>query len=159
MLRQAAPDMRIGFFFHNPFRAREIFLRLPWRTQIVRALLAPDLIVFQTEVMAHNFRHVVPRLVDFDVSDPSDEAIVWAGRTTIAKPHPIGIDYERFAAASWTDETEADGEALRDTFNQPKKVLLGVDRLAYTKGIARRLLAYFELLAEGRIDAKETAFI
>jgi trehalose 6-phosphate synthase len=159
MLRQAAPDMRIGFFFHIPFPARELFLRLPWRTQVVRALLGADLIGFQTEVMAHNFRHVVPRLVDFDVSDPSDEAIVWAGRTTIAKPHPIGIDYERFAAASQTDETEADVEALRDTLNQPKKVLLGVDRLDYTKGIARRLRAYSELLAEGRIDAKETVFI
>ncbi|MDH4169913.1 MAG: trehalose-6-phosphate synthase, partial [Acidimicrobiia bacterium] len=56
MLRQRMPDLHIGFFLHIPFPARELFLRLPWRTQIVEGLLGADLVGFQSKVMAHNFR-------------------------------------------------------------------------------------------------------
>ncbi len=159
MLRQVMPDMRIGFFFHIPFPARELFLRLPWRSQIVRALLGADLIGFQTEVMAHNFRHVIPRVVEEGEQEIEGELVHFGGRTTTTVTHPIGIDYARFAAAADTPETAQAVEALRETLNQPRSVILGVDRLDYTKGIERRLQAFRELLDEDRLSANDTVFI
>lgn len=159
MLRQVMPDLRIGFFFHIPFPARELFLRLPWRSQILRALLGADLIGFQTEVMAHNFRHAAPRVLGETEMQIKDDVIDFAGRSTLTKCHPIGIDYERFAAAADTPETAAATEELRETLGHPKHVLLGVDRLDYTKGIGRRLQAYRELLDEGRLNAADTVLI
>ncbi|MGI9608425.1 MAG: alpha,alpha-trehalose-phosphate synthase (UDP-forming) [Acidimicrobiales bacterium] len=159
MLRESHPDMRIGFFMHTPFPARELFMRLPWRSQVVRALLGADLIGFQTEVMAHNFRHVVPRVVDTDDLAIDELAIEFAGRRSIARPHPIGIDFDRFAGAAATDETAAAVSELRETLHEPRTVLLGVDRLDYTKGIERRLRAYAELLSEDRVQADDTVLI
>jgi trehalose 6-phosphate synthase len=157
MLRQALPDLHIGFFLHTPWPARELFLRLPWRQQIVKGLLGSSLIGFQTEVMAHNFRHVVPRLVED--AEVVDETITAAGRTTVCKRDPIGIDVERFDGAARMPAAATAVEALREQLNQPRKVLLGVDRLDYTKGIAQRLRAYGELLDEDRISADDTILI
>ncbi|MGI9622740.1 MAG: alpha,alpha-trehalose-phosphate synthase (UDP-forming) [Acidimicrobiales bacterium] len=158
MLRQTMPDLRIGFFFHIPFPARELYLRLPWRSEIVRALLGADLIGFQTDVMTHNFHHVVPRVVDGDVS-VSDDVITIGDHKAIARTHPIGIDYTRFSQAAETPEVEAAVEDLRTTLHNPKTVLLGVDRLDYTKGIDIRLRAFGELLDEERISADDVMLI
>jgi trehalose 6-phosphate synthase len=159
MLRQILPDLRIGFFFHTPFPAREIFLRLPWRTQVMRALLAADLIGFQTEVMAHNFRHTVPRVVPDAEHHGESENVILGGHTTRTRTRPIGIDYERFANAATSPETTERVEALRTTLGHPRKVLLGVDRLDYTKGIDVRLRAFGELLDEDRISADDVVMI
>jgi trehalose 6-phosphate synthase len=159
MLRQILPDVRIGFFFHTPFPAREIFLRLPWRTQVMRALLAADLIGFQTEVMAHNFRHTAPRAVPDAEHHGESENIVLNGHTARTRTRPIGIDYDRFANASTSSETSERVETLRTTLGHPRKVLLGVDRLDYTKGIDVRLRAFGELLDEDRISADDVVMI
>lgn len=157
MLRRALPDLNIGFFLHTPWPARELFLRLPWRSQIVSGLLGSTLIGFQTEVMAHNFRHVVPRLIDG--ADVDGETVTANGRSTLCQRRPIGIDVERFATAAADPATETAVEALREQLNHPRTVLLGVDRLDYTKGIAQRLRAYGELLDEDRISAEDTLLI
>ena len=159
MLRQVMPQLHIGFFFHIPFPARELYLRLPWRTEVVRALLGADLIGFQTDVMAHNFRHVVPRLIDDHDLEIDGETIHFGGRQVTAKTHPIGIDYQRFADAAADPSVEGAVEELRETLNHPLTVILGVDRLDYTKGIDRRLRAYGELLDEDRISADDTVLI
>ena len=159
MVRKLMPEVHIGFFNHIPWPARELFLRLPWRSQIVRGLLGADLVGFHTEVMAHNFRHVAPRVLEPEVVEVEDEVIIHNNGTTVAKPHPIGIDYERVAEASSTRATDQAVAELRDTLNHPRTVLLGVDRLDYTKGIDRRLRAYAELLDEDRISADNTVLI
>ena len=159
MLRQVMPDLRIGFFFHIPFPARELYLRLPWRTQILRALLGADLIGFQTDVMAHNFRHVIPRLVPEAELDFDEDDIQFGGRTVTATTHPIGIDYTRFSEAAASPKIDAAVAELKGTLNHPRRVILGVDRLDYTKGIDRRLRAYAELLDEDRISAEDTVLI
>ncbi|MGI9602144.1 MAG: alpha,alpha-trehalose-phosphate synthase (UDP-forming) [Acidimicrobiales bacterium] len=156
MLREVLPDLRIGFFLHIPFPARELFLRLPWRTQIVEGLLGADLIGFQTKVMAHNFRYVAPRVSYALVQGSS---IVHGDHTTVAKTFPIGIEHRRFIEAAQRPDILADIERLRDSIGHPETVLLGVDRLDYTKGIERRLVAYRELLAEGRLDPASTVMI
>lgn len=158
MLRQVMPDLRIGFFLHTPWPARELFLRLPWRSQIVRALLGADFIGFQTEVMAHNFRHVVPRVAE-GARIEGDDLVHFGGRTTIARTHPIGIEYSRFADAAEQPQVDTLVAELRETLHQPRTVLLGVDRLDYTKGIDRRLRAFGELLEEERLSADDVVLI
>ena len=157
MLLRARPDLRIGFFLHIPWPARELYLRLPWREQIVRGLLGSSLIGLQTEVMARNFRHIVPRLIEG--AEVEGDTVTVGERSTTCKRHPIGIDYDRFANAATTPETAAAVEALRDQLGHKRTVLLGVDRLDYTKGIAQRLRAYGELLDEERISADNTVLI
>ncbi len=161
MLREASPDLRIGFFFHTPFPARELFLRLPWRSRVVRALLGADLLGFQSEVGAHNFRHVVPRVIDSDdlEVEVGDEDISFVGRTVRTRNLPIGIDFDRFEAGASTPDAADHQAELRAQLNQPRRVLLGVDRLDYTKGIERRLRAYNELLSEDRVSADDTVLI
>ncbi len=159
MLRDERPDLRIGFFLHIPFPAREIFLRLPWRTPIVRSLLGADLLGFQTEVMAHNFRHIVPRVVASDDLTVDGEIIHFEGRSIATRTCPIGIDHTRFGDAALLEETEDEVRRLRNMLHEPKTVLLGVDRLDYTKGIERRLQAFGELLDEDRISAEHAVLI
>lgn len=158
MLRDSMPDLRIGFFLHTPFPARELFLRLPWRTQIAQGLLGADLLGFQTEVTAHNFRHVLPRVVPDEVI-VDDEHITYRDRSPVAMTHPIGIDYHRFADAAASPEADRAVAQLRSDLGEPRTVLLGVDRLDYTKGIERRLRAYGELLDEDSISAEDVVLI
>jgi trehalose 6-phosphate synthase len=158
MLREAMPNLRIGFFLHIPFPARELFLRLPWRTQIAGGLLGADLIGFQTEVTAHNFHHVLPRVLPGEVEVEHD-LISFGDRSPVARTAPIGIDYHRFADAAVTPAADVAVALLRTALGEPRTVLLGVDRLDYTKGIERRLQAYGEMLDEDRVSAEEVVFI
>jgi len=156
MLRELRPDLRIGFFLHIPFPARELFLRIPWRRQIVEGMLGADVIGFQTSVTAHNFRYVAPRVSRATVSG---KVLTHDGRTILVDTFPIGIDAERNAEVAKSPETARRVEEYRALLGNPKNVLLGVDRLDYTKGIALRLQAIRELLDEGRLDPEETAVV
>ncbi|MEM6703653.1 MAG: trehalose-6-phosphate synthase [Acidobacteriota bacterium] len=159
LLRELRPDLRIGFFLHIPFPAREIFLRLPWRTELVDALLGADLLGFQTEVMAHNFRHLVPRVTARDSVELRGETVLLGERSVETRTCPIGIDHTRFGDAALLEETTTEVEKLRQQLDQPRTVLLGVDRLDYTKGIERRLQAFGELLDEDRLSSDDVVLI
>ncbi len=156
LLRELRPDLRIGFFLHIPFPARELFLRLPWRTEIAEGLLGADLVGFQTKVAVHNFRYVLPRVTEASVQGST---ITHADRRISAIHFPIGIDAERFVSASSRPIVAEKAAKVRSDLGDPLKVILGVDRLDYTKGIDRRLMAYNELLDEGRIDPDDTVMI
>lgn len=156
MLREVRPDLRIAFFLHIPFPARELFLRLPWRRQIAEGLLGADLIGFQTTVTAHNFRYVVPRVTDATVTG---RVVQHRGRLIQVGTYPIGIDVERYSTAAASPATEERVSKLRELLGNPEKVLLGIDRLDYTKGIEVRLRAFRELLEDGRIDGSRTVLV
>jgi trehalose 6-phosphate synthase len=159
MIRQRRDDLNIGFFNHIPFPARELFLRLPWRTQIIEGLLGADLIGFQTDVMTHNFLRAAARVLADDRISVDDDggSIEIVNRTVAVQTRPIGIDYDHVVEVTGTVDTAV--ADLRETLNHPRSVIVGVDRLDYTKGIARRLRAFAELLDEDRLDAEHTVFI
>ncbi|MSZ90046.1 MAG: trehalose-6-phosphate synthase [Actinobacteria bacterium] len=156
MLRELRPDLRIGFFLHIPFPARELFLRIPWRRQIVEGMLGADVIGFQTSVTAHNFRYVAPRV---SRATSSGKVLNHEGRSILVGTFPIGIDADRNAEMAKSTETASRVEEYRELLGNPRKVLLGVDRLDYTKGIALRLQAVRELFDEGRLDPADTAVV
>ncbi len=148
MLHLARPDLRIGYFLHIPFPPVEIFGRLPWRHEIVRGLLGADVVGFHTRQSMMNFARAARA---YGHAYGPAEALTFAQHTTRAEVLPISIDFDDFETVAASDViTRAVGE-LREELGDPRHILLGVDRLDYTKGIDLRLRA-FESLLENRPD-------
>ncbi|MFC6173826.1 alpha,alpha-trehalose-phosphate synthase (UDP-forming) [Subtercola frigoramans] len=178
MLRQLRPDLVIGFFNHIPFPAYGIFSQLPWRTQIIEGLLGADVIGFQRVADAGNFSRAVRRLlghtskgtnIDVPIDDeaevqgnPARAKVSRRGirvRTVVARAFPISIDAASFEDLARSPEIQARAREIRHDLGDPDVVLLGVDRLDYTKGIGHRLKAYGELLEDGNLSAEDTSLI
>jgi trehalose 6-phosphate synthase len=156
LLRDLRPDVRIGFFLHIPFPPVELFSRLPWREQVLEGLLGADLIGFQRQVHVENFVASANRLLDI----PGEPPLVKVGpREVRAAAFPISIDVEEFDELARMPETVEQAWKLRNRMGSPKTVLLGVDRLDYTKGIVERLRAFERLLEEGRLKARDTVMV
>jgi trehalose 6-phosphate synthase len=149
-LRQRG-QRRIGFFLHIPFPSLESFLKLPWRAEILLGLLDYDLVGFQTERDRLSFLDCVARLVrgahvDFDGANRNGIAEVHLeGRVTRVGTFPIGIDVKRLQERAASEDVEAAIRRLRLDIGN-RALILGVDRLDYTKGIPERLLAFQYLL-------------
>ncbi|WP_234974445.1 alpha,alpha-trehalose-phosphate synthase (UDP-forming) [Williamsia sterculiae] len=165
MLRMLRPDLRIGFFLHIPFPPVELFMQLPWRTEIVEGLLGADLIGFHLPGGAQNFLYLARRLAGQATSKGSvgvraKFGVVQVGfRTVRVGAFPISIDSGDMDGKSKSRTVRGRAEELRAELGNPRKILLGVDRLDYTKGIDVRLRALSELLAENRVDPDEVAMI
>jgi trehalose 6-phosphate synthase len=156
MLRARRPDLRIGFFLHIPFPPTELFMQLPQRDEIIRGLLGADLVGFQTPLGAQNFLHLAQHLLGL----PRHGATVELdGRTVQAGAFPVSIDIGELEELVATDEVRHRAREIRTELGDPRTLILGVDRLDYTKGIEHRLKAYRELLADGRLQTPETVLI
>lgn len=170
MLREARPDLVIGFFNHIPFPAYGLYSQLPWRAQILEGLLGADLIGFQRKADAGNFLRAVRRLFHLPTRDgrillsPAG-AGRWpnsgtdAPRTVTAGHFPISIDTASYAALAARPDVRERARTIRHDLGDPTTILLGVDRLDYTKGIGHRLHAYAELLEEGKLDVDDTVLV
>lgn len=161
MLRELRPDLTIGFFNHIPFPPYGIFSQLPWRSQIVEGLLGADVIGFQRVADAGNFSRAVRRLKGFVAKNPIIE-VPREGhppRKVIAKAFPISIDSSSYEELARQPHIQARAREIREGLGNPKTIMLGVDRLDYTKGIGHRLKAYGELLAEGRLNVEDVTLV
>lgn len=137
LIRQAAPAARVAFFLHIPFPPYDVFRLLPWDRELLRGILACDLIGFHVLSYAQNFLDCVARLLAARV-DREAFLIEHGDRTIKVGAFPIGIDFDLF-------ESLADAAPPSNT--QPnQRIVLGVDRLDYTKGIPERILAFERLL-------------
>ncbi|MEP6980351.1 MAG: bifunctional alpha,alpha-trehalose-phosphate synthase (UDP-forming)/trehalose-phosphatase [Nakamurella sp.] len=144
MLRRLRNDVRIGFFLHIPFPPAELFNRLPWRSQIMRGLLGADLVGFQLPGGARNFARLARNLLD---ATGKGRRLFYEGRTVRVDAFPISIDSSALAELASTPAVLERAKQLRVELGNPKRIILGVDRLDYTKGINVRLQAFSELLA------------
>ncbi len=156
LLRARRPDLRIGFFLHIPFPPSELFLHLPWRRQVLEGLLGADVIGFQTRTAATNFRRLACALTD---ARRAGTALQLAGRRVAVGAFPISIDVAGYEASARSPEVRRRVEALHASVGRGRRVLLGVDRMDYTKGIPQRLQAFGELLTRGRRYARESVLI
>ncbi|MGH3724549.1 MAG: alpha,alpha-trehalose-phosphate synthase (UDP-forming) [Mycobacterium sp.] len=165
MLRMLRPDLTIGFFLHIPFPPVELFMQMPWRTEIVDGLLGADLIGFHLAGGAQNFMYLARRLVGASTSRASIGVRSRFGeirvgfRTVKVGAFPISIDSTQLDNVSRSKQIRQRAKEIRAELGGPRKILLGVDRLDYTKGIDIRLHAYEELLAEGRASRSDTVFV
>jgi len=162
MLRAARPDLRIGFFDHIPFPPLEIFSQLPWRRQVLEGLLGADLIGFQRGGDASNFLRTARRLTDHSTSGQLIEIDDEEGRLVRhvrASAFPISIDSAKFDALARTPAVQERAAQIRAELGDPDVILLGVDRLDYTKGILHRTKAFGELLADGVLKDATVTFV
>jgi trehalose 6-phosphate synthase len=157
-LRELRPDLRIGFFLHIPFPPTELFMQLPWRRRIVEGLLGADLVGFHTPGGARNFRWLATRLAGASPGHGRTEVMV-GDRTVKLGAFPISIDSGNLDRMSRSPEVLERAKQIRSDLGDPERVVLGVDRLDYTKGIDVRLRAFEELLVEGRINPDDTVMI
>ena len=156
MLRALRPDLRIGFFLHIPFPPTELFTQLPWRKQLVEGLLGADLVGFQTPGASGNFLRLTRGLLGLK---PARGSVQVDGRVVRAHSFPISIDVANFAGIAAQPAVQRRAAQIRVDLGNPDHVLLGIDRLDYTKGINTRLETFEELLIEGTVDAGRTVMI
>jgi trehalose 6-phosphate synthase len=146
LIRNRRPDQPVGFFLHVPWPSPNIYARLPWREQVLWGLLGADVISFHTDDYRYNFlRSVARQLGDSGLEVLGSSVTLPDGRVVTTATAPISIDAAEFAALAVDPEAKHGIEALAEQFSG-RTVLLGVDRLDYTKGIIERLLAVEMLL-------------
>lgn len=143
LLRAQIPDARILYFHHIPFPSFEIFRTLPWQRALLQGLLGADLIGLHTDSYVQHLRTACHRALG---TDGGHHDVAWHGRRVVLGAYPMGVDAARFAARADAPAVRADAERIRSDA-RGRTILLGVDRLDYTKGIPRRLLAFERLLA------------
>lgn len=157
MLRKRRPGYPIAFFLHIPWPPPELFTRLPWRAELLRGLLGADLVSFHTERYRKNFVRTCGRLLA-DCEVRGRGIVLPDGREVTTAAAPISIDAKAFAGLARSAEVGNELRRLKRQF-AGRRVLAGVDRLDYTKGILQRLEAV-ELLLERRPDLRTTmAFV
>jgi trehalose 6-phosphate synthase len=156
LLRELRPDLRIGFFLHIPFPPTELFKQIPRRVDLLRGLLGADLVGFQNQGGAGNFVRLADRLLGLRTRHMEIEV---DGRIVRAGAFPISIDVADVERLAMTEEVRARAEQIRADLGDPERILLGVDRLDYTKGIEQRLKAYRELLGSGRLKVPDVVLV
>jgi trehalose 6-phosphate synthase len=156
MLRELRPDLRIGFFLHIPFPPIELFMQMPFRAEILRGLLGADLVGFQQRLAAQNFVRLARHLLGLRYEGQSIQV---DGRRVKAGAFPISIDTADMERMAADPEVQARAAEIRAELGDPQTVILGVDRLDYTKGIELRLKAFRELLADGRLEVGDTVMV
>jgi trehalose 6-phosphate synthase len=153
LLRERLADQPIGFFLHVPWPSPDIYARLPWREQVLRGLLGADVIGFHTDEYRGNFLRSCSRaLAGSGIEVRGSSVALPDGRVVAAVTAPISIDAAEFADTVTDPEVKDAVSGLAEQFDG-RTLLLGVDRLDYTKGIVERLLAV-EMLLERREDLR-----
>ncbi|MGH3321171.1 MAG: alpha,alpha-trehalose-phosphate synthase (UDP-forming) [Streptosporangiaceae bacterium] len=156
MLRRLRPDLRIGFFLHIPFPPIELFQQLPWRRQILEGLLGADLVGFQRAGAAVNFMRLCRSLLGHSYRR---RRVFVGDRAVRAEAFPISVDAGEVDKLAREPSVQARAGEIRDELGRPGQILLGVDRLDYTKGIEHRLTALAELFAEGELEPGEAVLV
>jgi alpha,alpha-trehalose-phosphate synthase [UDP-forming] len=153
-MRKAGVRAPMGFFLHTPFPAPDVFEKLPWKKPILKALLEFDVIGFQSDHDRTNFAGCLERLLpEVEIERRDHEFQIRSGqphseaRRTVVGTFPIGVDFEEFAQQAASPEIEDLSSEIRRRLSGDVLVL-GVDRLDYTKGIPERLKSFRLLLRQ-----------
>jgi trehalose 6-phosphate synthase len=144
LVRQERPDATIGHFWHIPWPAMEVFRILPWSRELLRGMLGCDLVGFHVQEYVDNFLESAAVLLDAEVDG---DRIRYDGHETQVEAHPIGIDVDRFETMSQDESIEQEAQKFRERLGSDH-IVIGIDRLDYTKGIRSRMLAFEQFLEE-----------
>ncbi len=155
MLRALRPDLRIGFFLHIPFPGRGLFAQLPWRSQLIRGTLGADVVGFQTATGASNFIELACRYAG---AHDIDRGVELDGREITVDAFPISIDTKVIDGLARRGDVIAKAQEYRERLGG-RKILLGVDRMDYTKGIDIRLRAFQEMLRSGQVSVDNVVLV
>ncbi len=145
MLRDARSDLVVVQFWHIPWPNREVFGVCPWQEEILDGLLGNDLLGFHTQRHCNNFLDTVDRALEAKV-DWEHFSVTRGGHTTRVRPVPISIDPELVRSYLPADTAHAERRLRRRLGLRDEWILVGVDRVDYTKGIPERFAAVDRLL-------------
>lgn len=154
-LRARGCTNRVGFFLHIPWPPMRLLLSLPSHHELVESLFAYDVIGFHTQDWLESFLDYVRGQMEVEV-DP-DGVIHFEGRTIRAIVCPIGIDTQDFVAAASSKPAMRMHKAMKESAND-RAMIIGVDRLDYSKGLQERFLGYERFLS-ARPDLNEKVFL
>lgn len=146
MIKSMRPDARVAIFWHIPWPNPEAFGICPWQAELLDGLLGADLIGFHIPLHCNNFLDTVDRVLE-SRTDREHMTARRRGHTTAVRPYPVSVAIDPSAPerAAWGKTSD---ELLREFGIRADKVVVGVDRLDYTKGIVERLTAFERLLEE-----------
>ena len=147
MIRDACPDVTIGFFLHIPFPSFEIFRIFPWREALLEGVLGADLIGFHTYDYERHFLSSVKRILRKNVHF---NRVIMGSREVVVDTFPMGIDYTKFNQAAQThlSQKQTEKSELKIQLDvhikgaDDSKLILSIDRLDYTKGVINRIKAF-----------------
>ncbi|CAI9087885.1 OLC1v1022074C1 [Oldenlandia corymbosa var. corymbosa] len=146
-LKEYNSEMKVGWFLHTPFPSSEIHRTLPSRSELLRSVLAADLVGFHTYDYARHFVSACTRILGLE---GTPEGVEDQGKLTRVAAFPIGIDSNRFIRALELPEVKEHIKELKERF-AGRKVMLGVDRLDMIKGIPQKILAFEKFLEENPV--------
>ena len=156
-IRELRADVRIGWFNHIPWPPVELFAQLPWRGLLLEGLLGADFLGFQRQSDARNFVRACRQLLGLKTrgNGSHPRGVL---RNVRASAIPISIDYQGLEALARRPDVRQRAREIRASLGKPELLMLGVDRLDYTKGIRHRLKAYEELLNERQHRAPDVTW-
>jgi trehalose 6-phosphate synthase/phosphatase len=143
LLRERLPGARIGFFLHTPFPSSELFRILPWRRELLAGVLGADLVGFHVYDYLRHFRQAAQRVLGVEIEA---DKILFEEREVALGVFPIGIDADRFYRGATSDPAVKAELAMLGREARGRRLLLGVDRMDYSKGIPERLEGYERFL-------------
>jgi trehalose 6-phosphate synthase len=145
MLKEARPNLVVMQFWHIPWPNREVMRICPWQLELLDGLLGNDLLAFHIQYHCNNFLDNVDRAIEAKV-DTERFAVSRNGHTTCIQPHPISIDPDFGTSLAKRDAQNMDRELRKKLRVGDRLLLIGVDRVDYTKGIPERFHAVDRLL-------------
>jgi len=146
LVRQHRHDLPIGIFWHVPFPPEQLMRILPWREEFLYGMLGADVIGFHTQSYATHFLNCCGRILHLDVSHERGEVSL-GGRRVHAAPFPLGIPADFFSSLAASPRVAGRAQRIRRSLGT-QIMVLGVDRLDYTKGILERLLGFERFLEQ-----------
>ncbi len=157
LIRERQPSARIGWFCHVPWPCPDLFVALPRAVDVLEGVLGADVLGFHTRGYCQSFLRCVAELTEHAV-DLARMEIEVRGRTVRVIPAPIGIAFEEARATAARAAVIDRATQIADAVGG-RKIVLGVDRLDYTKGIPERLLAFERLLETDRTARSRCVFV
>jgi len=159
LLKAARPDIQVGIFWHIPWPNPEAFRICPWRTEILYGMLGADVVGFHLQQYCNNFLDTVDRMVEARL-DWDHFAIEVKGQGTLVRPFPISVE-------SWAERRVPAGAALEAQIARLReqhklgstRIVIGVERLDYTKGLPERLRAFDRFLAKFPQHREKLTFV
>jgi trehalose 6-phosphate synthase len=146
MVKAARPDARVAIFWHIPWPNPEAFGICPWQGELLEGLLGADLIGFHIPLHCNNFLDTVDRVLE-SRTDREHMSVRRHGHSTTIRPYPVSVAIDSVASDRpvWGVNRN---DMLKEFGVRAQSLILGVDRLDYTKGIVERLVAFERLLEE-----------
>ena len=146
MVKAARPDARVAIFWHIPWPNPEAFGICPWQGELLEGLLGADLLGFHIPLHCNNYLDTVDRVLE-SRTDREHMTVRRHGHTTTIRPYPVSVAIDN-GPSDHTVWASTRNDLLKEFGVRAQSLILGVDRLDYTKGIVERLMAFERLLED-----------